>query len=375
MLRRNVRLRKEYLYRKSIEDKERAVSDRKRKLKDALEGGKSIPTELRGADKRLRPTLDLDDDRTMQMRSQIDDEYAYAGVKDPKVLITTARDPSSRLAQFAKELRLLFPTSQRINRGAYILKDLVRLCQTNDVTDLVIVHEHRGEPDGLIVSHLPYGPTAYFGLSEVALRHDLPKKPPNISEVSPHLIFHQFESKLGRRVETILKHLFPPAAPLGQRCMSFINQGDFIHFRHHTWAKAKPGGGEAAAAAAAAGAGKSAGGATVTCYHMRGKPMSVSVSGWGSSSGRHTRIGRGAARPLGERTSGADFAVGARWATHSRSRHSRSAGRTASWAAAPAVAGRRFPPGKDSQTHPRHRRHHPHPRSSSSQGKGCPPSR
>jgi len=252
MLRRNVRLRKEYLYRKSIEDKERAVSDRKRKLKDALEGGKSIPTELRGADKRLRPTLDLDDDRTMQMRSQIDDEYAYAGVKDPKVLITTARDPSSRLAQFAKELRLLFPTSQRINRGAYILKDLVRLCQTNDVTDLVIVHEHRGEPDGLIVSHLPYGPTAYFGLSEVALRHDLPKKPPNISEVSPHLIFHQFESKLGRRVETILKHLFPPAAPLGQRCMSFINQGDFIHFRHHTWAKAKPGGGEAAAAAAAA---------------------------------------------------------------------------------------------------------------------------
>lgn len=32
----------------------------------------------------------------------MDDEYAQAGVKDPKILLTTARDPSSRLAQFAK---------------------------------------------------------------------------------------------------------------------------------------------------------------------------------------------------------------------------------------------------------------------------------
>ena len=27
-----------------------------------------------------------------------------------------------------------------------------------------MVHEHRGEPDGLVVSHMPYGPTAYFGI-------------------------------------------------------------------------------------------------------------------------------------------------------------------------------------------------------------------
>ena len=28
---------------------------------------------------------------------------------------------------------------------------------------VVIVHEHRGEPDGMVVCHLPFGPTAYFG--------------------------------------------------------------------------------------------------------------------------------------------------------------------------------------------------------------------
>jgi len=32
----------------------------------------------------------------------VDDEYASAGAADPKILITTSRDPSSRLAQFAK---------------------------------------------------------------------------------------------------------------------------------------------------------------------------------------------------------------------------------------------------------------------------------
>lgn len=34
--------------------------------------------------------------------THIDDEYAQAGLEDPRVLITTSRDPSSKLAQFAK---------------------------------------------------------------------------------------------------------------------------------------------------------------------------------------------------------------------------------------------------------------------------------
>lgn len=34
--------------------------------------------------------------------NDIDDEYRWAGVEDPKVVITTSRDPSSKLKQFAK---------------------------------------------------------------------------------------------------------------------------------------------------------------------------------------------------------------------------------------------------------------------------------
>lgn len=34
--------------------------------------------------------------------SHVDDEYARAGLTDPKIFITTSRDPSSRLVQFSK---------------------------------------------------------------------------------------------------------------------------------------------------------------------------------------------------------------------------------------------------------------------------------
>ena len=34
--------------------------------------------------------------------THIDNEYSRAGIQDPKIVITTSRDPSSKLLQFAK---------------------------------------------------------------------------------------------------------------------------------------------------------------------------------------------------------------------------------------------------------------------------------
>lgn len=244
MLRRNARLRKEYLYKKALEDREAATFEKKRKLQGALDENKPIPTEIRGQDRKLRRTLDLQDVNTKNQRGLLDDEYAYMGVKDPKILLTTSRDPSSRLQQFVKELRIIFPGAQRMNRGAYVIKDLMDLARSHDITDIVLVHEHRGEPDGLIVCHLPFGPTAYFGLSNVVLRHDLPEKPPTVSESNPHLIFHNFTAKTGLRTKTIIQALFPPAKQEGERVMTFANHNDTIHFRHHAFERPQGPGGE-----------------------------------------------------------------------------------------------------------------------------------
>ncbi len=118
------------------------------------------------------------------------------------------------------------------------MKDLVKIGQTNNFTDLVIVHETRGEPDGLIVTHLPFGPTAYFGLCNVVLRHDLKDKVDPVSEAFPHLIFDGFNSKIGDRLTDVLKHLFPMPKIDTKRIVTFANRDDFISFRHHVYRKA-----------------------------------------------------------------------------------------------------------------------------------------
>ena len=41
-----------------------------------------------------------------ELKSTIDDEYSNAGIENPKILLTTSRDPSSRLTQFVKVLLL-----------------------------------------------------------------------------------------------------------------------------------------------------------------------------------------------------------------------------------------------------------------------------
>lgn len=234
MIRRLTRERREYLYRKSLEGKQRERYEKKRRLRQALAEGKPIPPELRAEEAVLRHEIELEDSETAVPRPLLDDEYARAGIEDPKIFITTSRDPSSRLSQFAKELKLIFPNSQRVNRGNHVTSQIVDACRANGVTDIVIVHEHRGEPDGLIISHLPYGPTAYFGMMNCVLRHDVKDKK-TVSLVYPHLLFHNFSSTLGERVQTILKHLFPVPKPDSKRVMTFANKDDYISFRHHTY--------------------------------------------------------------------------------------------------------------------------------------------
>jgi U3 small nucleolar ribonucleoprotein protein IMP4 len=110
---------------------------------------------------------------------------------------------------------------------------LAEACRANDVTDLIILHEHRGVPDAVIVSHFPHGPTVFFTLSNVALRHDVATYGEStVSEQYPHLIFEGFSSRLGGRVMDVLRYLFPVPKEDAKRVMTFANQNDFISFRY-----------------------------------------------------------------------------------------------------------------------------------------------
>jgi len=125
----------------------------------------TIRSDIQRGALKLSNALDWDDEAGEHMTSHEDDEYRWAGVTDPKIVITTAHDPSSRLKMFAKvfpgvilvgfivnlctsyqEMKFIFPNSQRINRGNCNIKSLVEACRVNDVTDLIVLHETRGVP-------------------------------------------------------------------------------------------------------------------------------------------------------------------------------------------------------------------------------------
>ncbi|XP_020426598.1 U3 small nucleolar ribonucleoprotein protein IMP4 [Prunus persica] len=198
---------KEYLYRKSLEGKERLLYENKRKIREALQEGKTIPTELQNEEAELRREIDLEDENTA--------------------------------VQFAKELKLVFPNAQQMNRGGQVISEIIETCRAHDFTDVVLVHENRGVPDGLFIIHLPFGPTAFFELRNVVTRHDIKDKKAmgTMPQVYPHVILDNFTTKVLSGTANILKHLFPVPKPDTKRIITFANQSDYISFRHHTYEK------------------------------------------------------------------------------------------------------------------------------------------
>jgi len=82
-----------------------------------------------------------------------------------------------------------------------------------------------------------------FSLHNVVLRHDIENSARGtVSEAYPHLIFEGFSTPLGKRVVTILKHLFPPGVKKDSaRVVTFaLTEGDFISVRHHVYVKTGP---------------------------------------------------------------------------------------------------------------------------------------
>ncbi|VEU19457.1 DEKNAAC100677 [Brettanomyces naardenensis] len=238
MFRRQARERKEYLYRKAEQLKEQSQIEKRHQLAQALATGKHLPRDIADDDKLQKDFLY---DETIQKENEeVDDEYSnLSGLAEPKVVITTSRSPSARLSQFTKEIKLMFPNSMRINRGNYIMPALVETCKKSGITDIMVLHEHRGVPSTITITHLPHGPTATFTLHNVVLRHDL-LNVGNVSEAYPHLIFDNFTTTLGSRTSTILKNLFPPGVKKeSPRVISFINKDDFISVRQHVYVKTR----------------------------------------------------------------------------------------------------------------------------------------
>jgi len=141
-------------YRRALTLQQAELASKRSALKSSLASGKPLDPSIAN-DVSLRKDYKYDEsraDRTVEEELGLDDEYSHmSGVIDPRVLVTTSRDPSSRLGTFSKEVRLLLPTSIRLNRGNLILSNLVSSAQASGLSDIIVLHEHRGTPTALSV--------------------------------------------------------------------------------------------------------------------------------------------------------------------------------------------------------------------------------
>lgn len=234
MYRRQQQEKRRFIYKKAIEDRENAKKRKRDEIRAAVDEMKPIPKKLKADAIEIHEKLDYEDGGGEDISPDLDNEYRWAGVEDPKIIITTSRDESSRLKQFAKEIKLIFPNSVRINRGNYEIKQLVSSAISNNASDLIILTETRGRPDGMIISHMPHGPTAYFTLFDTVMRHDIPNVG-TMSEEYPLVMAHGINSDLGKRVIQVLSALFPPLkdGPRPKRVIGFMSKDQrTISFRH-----------------------------------------------------------------------------------------------------------------------------------------------
>ena len=168
----------------------------------------------------------------------VNDEFSEYFSKSyvPKILITCSDNPHSKTIAFIKELTRIIPNSEPKWRKKSSIKKMVKDATKLDYTDIIIVNEDNRTPNGLVVTHLPEGPTAHFKLSNVKITKDLRKDWKKITEHRPEVILNNFSTRLGHGIARMLAALFHYEPQFtGQRVATFHNQRDYIFFRHHKY--------------------------------------------------------------------------------------------------------------------------------------------
>nr|XP_045592088.1 probable ribosome production factor 1 [Procambarus clarkii] len=154
----------------------------------------------------------------------------------PKVLVTCSDNPHTKTIAFIRELCRMIPDSQPMWRKRSSIKKMINSAKDNGFTDVVIVNEDKRLPNGLLVVHLPEGPTALFRISNPKLCKEIHRDHHEITAHRPEVILNNFKTRLGRVVARMLGALFHYEPEFkGRRVCTFHNQRDYIFFRHHRY--------------------------------------------------------------------------------------------------------------------------------------------
>lgn len=235
------KIRRREVYEKYLlEKKKKKQEDRAQKKKLAEELGddappKQIPRTIENTREVDETMVPEDDDEVMQDEAL--DEFAsyFNKEREPKLIITTSDNYHEKTIKFCKELSATIPHCEYKTRNKMSIKKMCVAASEKGYTDLLIVNEDRKKPNGLLVIHLPNGPTANFKLSSVRYLKEI-KNRVAASEHRPEVILNNFNTRLGHSIGRMLASLYHYDPQFtGRRVITFHNQRDFIFFRHHRY--------------------------------------------------------------------------------------------------------------------------------------------
>ncbi|XP_076334036.1 ribosome production factor 1 [Tachypleus tridentatus] len=153
----------------------------------------------------------------------------------PKVLVTSSDNPHTRTIRFCREFKQTIPNAEFRWRNRTSVKKMVKDAIEREFSDIVVINEDRRHPNGMLLIHLPEGPTAHFKISNVKLCQEV-KHRATWSEHRPEVILNNFNTRLGHTVARMLASIFHYEPQFrGRRVVTFHNQRDYIFFRHHRY--------------------------------------------------------------------------------------------------------------------------------------------
>lgn len=224
--------------------KERSKVRRERKEAEAR--GEPV---VRGVPKTIENSREADETIVPDDDSEVDDDEAFdefdsyfTGGKTPKIIVTTQRKPSRKLFDFLKELVHVIPNMFYYPRKNLPFKAMCEFAGNQGFTDIMLFTEKQKVIQGVYMSHLPKGPTAFWRFTRLKLGAEIKKGATCNATHNPELILNNFSTRLGRRIGRHLASLFPQNPDFqGRRTVTFHNQRDFVFFRHYRYCFAENG--------------------------------------------------------------------------------------------------------------------------------------
>ena len=153
----------------------------------------------------------------------------------PKIMISTRPRPSRELFRFIGDLLSLMPNAFFYPRRHFSVAQICGFASNKDFTHVIIISEKAKVANGMLVAHLPVGPTAFFKLSNVEVSASVDHAGRK-TDHEPEVLLNNFSTRLGRRVGRFLGSLFFPQPEFqGRQAVTFHNQRDYIFVRHHRY--------------------------------------------------------------------------------------------------------------------------------------------